>query len=121
MIGSLLAGTGKSEDRIRDTGVRKTYRGMGRSAPWARSSSDRYFQEGAKEGEAGAGRSRRARACYKPNNLNIIHQLMGGLRSGMGYTGNATLAELRAPNLCASPSPASAKPRTCHHHTGQSA
>ena len=96
MIGSLLAGTDESPGQIELFQGRsyKTYRGMGSLGAMGEGSSDRYFQEGATadklvpEGVEG-------RVPYKGPMVNIIHQLMGGLRSGMGYTGSATLNALR--------------------------
>jgi IMP dehydrogenase len=96
MVGSLLAGTDESPGQIELYQGRsyKTYRGMGSLGAMGEGSSDRYFQEGAQadklvpEGVEG-------RVPYKGPMVNIIHQLMGGLRSGMGYTGSATLDALR--------------------------
>jgi IMP dehydrogenase len=97
MIGSLLAGTDESPGQIELFQGRsyKTYRGMGSLGAMGEGSSDRYFQEGATadklvpEGVEG-------RVPYKGPMVNIIHQLMGGLRSGMGYTGSPDLDTLRA-------------------------
>ncbi|MBI5612326.1 MAG: IMP dehydrogenase [Gammaproteobacteria bacterium] len=96
MVGSLLAGTDESPGQIELYQGRsyKTYRGMGSLGAMGEGASDRYFQEGASadklvpEGVEG-------RVPYKGPMTNIIHQLMGGLRSGMGYTGSATLDALR--------------------------
>ncbi len=97
MVGSLLAGTDETPGQIELYQGRpyKIYRGMGSLGAMGEGSSDRYFQEGTRaeklvpEGVEG-------RVPYKGPMVNIIHQLMGGLRSGMGYTGSSTLAELRA-------------------------
>ncbi len=97
MIGSLLAGTDEAPGQIELYQGRsyKTYRGMGSLGAMGEGSSDRYFQEGASadklvpEGVEG-------RVPYKGPMVNIIHQLMGGLRSGMGYTGSPDLDTLRA-------------------------
>ncbi len=96
MIGSLLAGTDEAPGQVEIYQGRpyKTYRGMGSLGAMGEGSSDRYFQEGAK-GEKLVPEGVEGRVPYKGQMVNIIHQLMGGLRSGMGYTGNATLAELR--------------------------
>jgi len=96
MIGSLLAGTDESPGQIELYQGRsyKTYRGMGSLGAMGEGSSDRYFQEGASteklvpEGVEG-------RVPYKGPMVNIVHQLMGGLRAGMGYTGSSTLEALR--------------------------
>lgn len=96
MVGSLLAGTDESPGEIEIFQGRsyKSYRGMGSLGAMGEGSSDRYFQEGATadklvpEGVEG-------RVPYKGPMPNIIHQLMGGLRSGMGYTGSADIETLR--------------------------
>ncbi len=94
MLGSLLAGC---EESPGDTEVYqgrqfKVYRGMGSLGAMAKGSKDRYFQEGNKklvpEGVEG-------RVPYKGSVGDTIFQLMGGLRSGMGYTGCATIKELK--------------------------
>ncbi len=96
MVGSLLAGTDEAPGEVEIYQGRsyKTYRGMGSLGAMGEGSSDRYFQEGTKadklvpEGVEG-------RVPYKGPMVNVIHQLMGGLRSGMGYTGCATIEQLR--------------------------
>jgi IMP dehydrogenase len=96
MVGSLLAGTDEAPGQIEIYQGRsyKSYRGMGSLGAMGEGSSDRYFQEGATveklvpEGVEG-------RVPYKGPMVNIIHQLMGGLRSGMGYTGSRDLEVLR--------------------------
>jgi IMP dehydrogenase len=96
MVGSLLAGTDESPGEIEIYQGRsyKSYRGMGSLGAMGEGSSDRYFQEGAArdklvpEGVEG-------RVPYKGPMVNIINQLMGGLRSSMGYTGCADIASLR--------------------------
>ena len=94
MLGSLLAGC---EESPGDTEVYqgrqfKVYRGMGSLGAMAKGSKDRYFQEGNKklvpEGVEG-------RVPYKGNVGDTIYQLMGGLRSGMGYCGCSTIADLQ--------------------------
>ena len=96
MIGSLLAGTDESPGQVEIYQGRsyKSYRGMGSLGAMGEGSSDRYFQEDAKsdklvpEGVEG-------RVPYKGPMINIIHQLMGGLRSSMGYTGSPHIEALR--------------------------
>ncbi len=96
MVGSLLAGTDEAPGEIEIFQGRsyKSYRGMGSLGAMGEGSSDRYFQEGASadklvpEGVEG-------RVPYKGPMPNIIHQLMGGLRSGMGYTGSPDIETLR--------------------------
>lgn len=96
MIGSLLAGTDESPGQIEIYQGRsyKSYRGMGSLGAMGEGSSDRYFQEGA-SAEKLVPEGVEGRVPYKGPMTNIIHQLMGGLRSGMGYTGSADLESLR--------------------------
>lgn len=94
MLGSLLAGTEESpgESEIYQGRRFKVYRGMGSLAAMKQGSKDRYFQDDDKklvpEGIEG-------RVAYKGPLSDTIHQLIGGLRSGMGYCGTANLDELR--------------------------
>ena len=93
MLGSLLAGCAESpgETEIYQGRSFKVYRGMGSLAAMANGSKDRYFQEGAKklvpEGVEG-------RVPYKGSVADTIFQLVGGIRSGMGYCGCPTIEEL---------------------------
>jgi IMP dehydrogenase len=94
MLGSLLAGTLESPGEVEIYQGRsfKVYRGMGSIAAMNNGSSDRYFQEGAKklvpEGVEG-------RVPYRGSIADIIFQLCGGIRAGMGYCGQATIDGLR--------------------------
>ena len=94
MLGSLLAGTTESpgETEIFQGRRFKVYRGMGSMASMERGSKDRYFQEDAKklvpEGIEG-------RMPYKGPLADTVHQLVGGVRSGMGYCGTKDLHDLR--------------------------
>ncbi len=94
MIGSMLAGTRESPGEIELYQGRsfKVYRGMGSLGAMAAGSSDRYFQEGSKkfvpEGVEG-------RVPYRGTVSEIIYQMKGGLRAGMGYCGKATIDDLR--------------------------
>lgn len=94
MIGSLFAGTTESpgEQEIYQGRVFKVYRGMGSMGAMACGSKDRYFQEDAKkfvpEGVEG-------RVPFKGPLADTIYQLIGGLRSGMGYCGAKTIQDLR--------------------------
>ncbi|WIM40441.1 IMP dehydrogenase [Paenibacillus sp. PK4536] len=94
MLGSLFAGTEESpgESEIYQGRRFKVYRGMGSMAAMKQGSKDRYFQDDDKklvpEGIEG-------RVAYKGPLSETIHQLIGGLRSGMGYCGTANLDELR--------------------------
>ncbi len=94
MVGSLLAGTLESPGEVELYQGRsyKVYRGMGSLGAMAAGSSDRYFQEGTKkfvpEGVEG-------RVPYRGSVAEVIYQMKGGLRSGMGYCGKATIEDLR--------------------------
>jgi IMP dehydrogenase len=94
MLGSMLAGTTESpgETEIYQGRRFKVYRGMGSVSAMEKGSKDRYFQEDNKkfvpEGIEG-------RVAYKGPLSDTIYQLVGGLRSGMGYCGAANLHELR--------------------------
>lgn len=94
MIGSLFAGTTESPGELEIYQGRsfKTYRGMGSLGAMPLGSKDRYFQDGTKkfvpEGVEG-------RVPYRGPLADIVYQLIGGLRAGMGYTGMPTIAKLR--------------------------
>ncbi len=94
MVGSLLAGTLESPGEVELYQGRsyKVYRGMGSLGAMAAGSSDRYFQEGTRkfvpEGVEG-------RVPYRGSVAEVIYQMKGGLRSGMGYCGKRTVEELR--------------------------
>lgn len=99
MIGGMFAGTDEAPGEIEIYQGRsyKSYRGMGSLGAMggAEGSSDRYFQENtAKDKLVPEGIE--GRVPYKGGVLNIIHQLIGGLGSSMGYTGCATIAEMRS-------------------------
>lgn len=98
MIGSLLAGSDESPGEVELYQGRsyKTYRGMGSLGAMAQGSSDRYFQDGTKNLEKLVPEGVEGRVPYKGAMINIIHQLMGGVRSSMGYTGCANLDEMRS-------------------------
>ncbi len=97
MVGGLLAGTDESPGQIELYQGRsyKSYRGMGSLGAMESGSKDRYFQEGTDVPQKLVPEGIEGRVPYKGPMINIIHQLMGGLRSSMGYTGCATLDELR--------------------------
>ncbi len=94
MVGSLLAGTLESPGEVELYQGRsyKVYRGMGSLGAMAAGSNDRYFQEGQKkfvpEGVEG-------RVPYRGSVAEVIYQMKGGLRAGMGYCGKATVEALR--------------------------
>lgn len=98
MVGGLLAGTDEAPGEIEMYEGRsyKSYRGMGSVGAMAKGSKDRYFQEGVQSTEKLVPEGIEGRVPYKGPMLNIIHQLMGGLRSSMGYTGNATIDDMRS-------------------------
>lgn len=97
MIGSLFAGTEESPGEIELYQGRsyKSYRGMGSLGAMAQGSSDRYFQDDKKGTEKLVPEGIEGRIPYKGNLSTVVHQLLGGLRSGMGYTGCTTIDELR--------------------------
>ena len=98
MVGSLLAGTDESPGEVELYQGRsyKTYRGMGSLGAMGEGSSDRYFQEGTKNPDKLVPEGVEGRVPYKGSMINIVHQLMGGLRASMGYTGCASLDEMRS-------------------------
>jgi IMP dehydrogenase len=97
MVGSLLAGTDEApgEVELYQGRAYKTYRGMGSLGAMGEGSSDRYFQEHTVGPHKLVPEGVEGRVPYKGSMAKIIHQLMGGLRASMGYTGCATLEELR--------------------------
>jgi IMP dehydrogenase len=96
MIGSLFAGTDESPgDLVLYQGRSyKVYRGMGSLGAMKRGSKDRYGQGGAAD-EKLVPEGIEGRVPYRGSLSSIVYQLVGGLRSGMGYTGSATIADLR--------------------------
>jgi len=97
MMGSLLAGTEESpgESFLYEGRRFKVVRGMGSLAAMEQGSADRYFQEDAAESRKFVPEGIEGRVPYKGPVSDVIYQLVGGLRSGMGYCGCATLTELR--------------------------
>jgi IMP dehydrogenase len=97
MVGSVLAGTDEAPGEVELYQGRsyKSYRGMGSLGAMSEGSSDRYFQDGTKQADKLVPEGVEGRVPYKGPMGNIIHQLMGGLRSSMGYTGCANLDEMR--------------------------
>ena len=97
MMGSMFAGTDESPgDSFLLEGRRfKTVRGMGSLSAMEEGSADRYFQEGELEKRKLVPEGIEARVPYKGPVSDTIYQLIGGLRSGMGYCGVGTLGELR--------------------------
>ena len=97
MIGSLLAGTDESPGEVLLVNGRsyKQYRGMGSLGAMARGSADRYFQEGINDIVKLVPEGIEGRVPYKGPLHHIVHQLAGGLRSSMGYTGNPDIQAMR--------------------------
>jgi IMP dehydrogenase len=100
MIGSLFAGTEESPGEVELYQGRsyKSYRGMGSLGAMAQKhgSSDRYFQDAAGEFEKLVPEGIEGRVPYKGSLAAIIHQLTGGVRAAMGYTGCGTIEEMRS-------------------------
>ncbi|WP_395018441.1 IMP dehydrogenase [Dongia sp.] len=97
MVGSLLAGTDESPGEVFLYNGRsyKSYRGMGSLGAMARGSADRYFQAEVADKLKLVPEGIEGRVPYKGPAGTVIHQLVGGLKAAMGYTGNATLPEMQ--------------------------
>ena len=97
MVGSMIAGTDESPGEVILYQGRsfKSYRGMGSLGAMARGSADRYFQKDAASDKL-VPEGIEGQVPYKGPAGTVVHQLVGGLRAAMGYTGNATVAEMRA-------------------------
>jgi IMP dehydrogenase len=97
MIGSLFAGTDEApgETVLYQGRTYKLYRGMGSLGAMADGSRDRYFQSDVEESAKLVPEGIEGRVPYRGSLTSNIHQMVGGLRSGMGYLGAADLAELR--------------------------
>ena len=99
MMGSLFAGTEEApgEVELYQGRTYKSYRGMGSLGAMAssQSSSDRYFQDGSQGAEKLVPEGIEGRVPYKGPASAVIHQLMGGLRSAMGYTGSPDIETMR--------------------------
>jgi IMP dehydrogenase len=99
MIGGLFAGTEESpgEVELYQGASYKSYRGMGSLGAMAQShgSKDRYFQDATEELEKLVPEGVEGRVPYKGSVVTILHQLAGGLRAAMGYTGSRTIEEMR--------------------------
>lgn len=98
MIGSLLAGTDESPGEVFLYQGRsyKSYRGMGSVGAMARGSADRYFQEEVGDSLKLVPEGIEGRVPYKGAASTIIHQLIGGLRAAMGYTGSGSIGAFQA-------------------------
>ena len=97
MIGALLAGTDESpgETYLYQGRTYKAYRGMGSVGAMARGSADRYFQQEVKDTLKLVPEGIEGQVPYKGPVDGVLHQLVGGLRAGMGYVGAANLRALR--------------------------
>ena len=116
MIGSLLAGTDESpgETYLYQGRSYKAYRGMGSVGAMARGSADRYFQQDVKDELKLVPEGIEGQVPYKGATGAVLHQLVGGLRAGMGYLGARTIPELQARAKFVRISPASM--RESHPH-----
>ena len=97
MIGSLLGGTEEAPGEVFFYEGRsfKSFRGMGSVGAMARGSADRYFQQEIRDELKLVPEGIEGRVPYKGPVAAVLHQLVGGLRAAMGYTGNATVAEMQ--------------------------
>jgi len=97
MIGSMLAGTEEApgETFLYQGRAYKAYRGMGSVGAMARGSADRYFQQDIKDQMKLVPEGIEGQVPYKGPAKDVIHQLVGGIKAAMGYTGCATIEELR--------------------------
>ncbi|MCB8874326.1 IMP dehydrogenase [Acidisoma silvae] len=97
MIGSLLAGTDEAPGEVFLYQGRsyKAYRGMGSIGAMARGSADRYFQQDIKDQLKLVPEGIEGQVAYKGPISAVVHQLVGGLRAGMGYAGSPDIAELQ--------------------------
>ena len=97
MVGSLLAGTDEAPGEVflYEGRSYKSYRGMGSLGAMARGSADRYFQQEVKDTQKMVPEGIEGRVPYKGAMAAVVHQLVGGLKAGMGYTGAATIAAMQ--------------------------
>jgi IMP dehydrogenase len=97
MIGSLLAGTEEApgETFLYQGRAYKSYRGMGSVGAMARGSADRYFQQDIKDQLKLVPEGIEGQVAYKGHARDVIHQLVGGVKAAMGYTGAATIEALQ--------------------------
>ncbi|MGL6071823.1 IMP dehydrogenase [Craterilacuibacter sp.] len=96
MLGGMFAGTEEAPGEVELYQGRsyKSYRGMGSLGAMAQGSSDRYFQDNEANADKFVPEGIEGRVPYKGSIAQVIHQLMGGLRSSMGYLGCATIADM---------------------------
>jgi len=117
MVGSLLAGTDEApgETYLYQGRTFKAYRGMGSVGAMARGSADRYFQQEVKDALKLVPEGIEGQVAYKGPVSAVLHQLVGGLRAGMGYVGAKSLEDLRSRAQFVRISPASI--RESHPHS----
>jgi IMP dehydrogenase len=98
MVGSLLAGTDETPGEVFLYQGRsyKSYRGMGSVGAMAQGSADRYFQQEVRDAMKLVPEGVEGQVPYKGPAANVVHQLIGGLRAAMGYTGSPDLEAFRA-------------------------
>jgi len=96
MVGSMLAGTAESpgETFLYQGRSYKAYRGMGSVGAMARGSADRYFQQDVSEMKL-VPEGIEGQVPYKGPAADVVHQLVGGIKAAMGYTGSATIPDLK--------------------------
>ena len=97
MVGSLLAGTEEApgETFLYQGRAYKSYRGMGSVGAMARGSADRYFQQDIQDQMKLVPEGIEGQVPFKGTAKDVIHQLVGGIKAAMGYTGSATIEDLR--------------------------
>ena len=97
MVGSMLAGTAEApgDTFLYQGRTYKSYRGMGSVGAMARGSADRYFQQDIKDQMKLVPEGIEGQVPYKGPAKDVVHQLVGGVKAAMGYTGSATIADLQ--------------------------
>ena len=98
MVGSLLAGTAEApgETFLYQGRAYKSYRGMGSVGAMARGSADRYFQQDIKDQLKLVPEGIEGQVAFRGPAKDVIHQLVGGVKAAMGYTGSKTIPDLQA-------------------------
>lgn len=116
MIGSLLAGTDEApgDTYLYQGRTYKTYRGMGSIGAMSRGSADRYFQQEVKDSLKLVPEGIEGQVPYKGPVDAVLHQMIGGLRAGMGYTGSHNLQDLREKSEFVRISPAGIRESHAH-------
>ncbi|MAC11432.1 MULTISPECIES: IMP dehydrogenase [Novosphingopyxis] len=101
MVGSLLAGTEEApgETFLYQGRSYKSYRGMGSVGAMARGSADRYFQQDIKDQMKLVPEGIEGQVPYKGSARDVVHQLVGGVKAAMGYTGSRTIEDLRSAQM----------------------